>query len=228
MGHTRAPRSVGIIVDGNRRWAKSRNLPVTEWHVEGAANIKRVIRYARDAGVETLYFYVFSTENWSRAKAEVSALLGLLESWLERELQEVIEEGARVRFLGERSRFSKKMQALMQRMEDTSKANKGGTVAFCLSYGGRAEIVEAVNALLKSGVREANEAEFSRHLWSEGLPDPDLIIRTGGARRLSNFLTWQSVYSELFFTDTLWPEFGEAEFGRILKEYGDRERRWGT
>lgn len=216
------PEAVGIIMDGNRRWAKERGLPTPKGHQRGFEKLKDVARWAREAGVKELTVYAFSTENWNRSEAEVAYLLELLEHALTEGLGDIEEEG-RIRFIGQRERFSKEFREKMRAIEERTRENGDGTLVIALSYGGRAEILEAVRTLKG----DVTEETFKRAMWSGDLLDPDLIIRTGGEMRLSNFLTWGSAYSELMFTDTLWPDFGKDEFFSLLKAYEARERRIG-
>jgi undecaprenyl diphosphate synthase len=189
--------------------------------------LKDVARWAWKAEIEQVTVYAFSTENWERSKEEVRYLTEeLLEHALTTGLKELIEEGARVRFIGERERFSERFQRAMQTMEERTRDSRAGTLVVALSYGGRAEILGAVQKLIEDGV-PASEHALRERMWSAGLLDPDLIIRTGGEERLSNFLTWQSVYSELYFTRTLWPDFNEEEFRAICASVSARERRMG-
>ncbi len=220
------PRAIGIIMDGNRRWARERGLSTLEGHEAGAKRVPQLVRWARAAGVREVTLYAFSTENWNRAPEEVGYLMALFERFFKDSVKELSRENVRVRFVGERSRFSPSLQESMERLEQET-AGGDMTVAFALSYGGRAEILSAVNALVAGGKRDVTEEEFEAALWTRDLQDPDLVIRTGGDRRLSNFLPWQSVYSELFFTDTKWPDFSEEELALILEEFAARERRHG-
>ena len=220
-------RAVGVIMDGNRRWAKAKGLPSMAGHKEGFERLKSVARWARNLGIEQLTVYAFSTENWNRAKEEVRYLTDeLLEHALTTGLEELIEEGGCIRFIGERERFSQRFQDLMSGMEERTRDNEAGMLIIALSYGGRAEILSAVGRLIIEGASVSEETLHAR-MWSAGLQDPDLIIRTGGEERLSNFLTWQSVYSELHFTKTLWPDFSEEEFRTICKSVESRDRRMG-
>lgn len=223
----KGPRSVGIIMDGNRRWAKARNRPTLEGHKAGAEKIFEVARWAHEAGIEEVILYAFSTENWGRSEEEVNHLMGLAEKLFADELHRFQETGVRVRFIGDRARMSVRMQELMDAAEKETRDGSKGTIVFALSYGGRPEIVSAVNALLASGTERVTEEEFAQALSTRGLLEPDLILRTGGERRLSNFLPWQSAYSELFFLDTLWPDLSESEFGTVLAEFAERDRRHG-
>lgn len=221
------PTCVGIIMDGNRRWARERNLPVFEGHNEGYKKLQEVLRWAKEAGVPNLVTYAFSTENWQRPEEEVGYLMKLFRSILENETNKMVEERVRVRFIGDRTRFSEDIQRMMEQMETATAETYDITLHLLMSYGGRAEIVAATNALLKEGVIEVGEDTFAQKLWSHPMPDPDIIIRTGGERRLSGFLPWQSIYSELFFVDSFWPAFTKEEFDSILAEFAQRERRRG-
>lgn len=222
-----SPQCIGIILDGNRRWAKAHRLPTLEGHRRGYEKVEDIMRWAKEAGVSFVIVYAFSTENWSRSAEEISYLMGLFGEALTKQVQKLTREGVRVRCIGERARFSPELQELMRKAEEETAELPGPTLVLALSYGGRAEILQAVRRAVKEGAGDITEKEFSAHLWSAGVPDPDLIIRTGGEKRLSGFLTWQSVYSELFFTDTFWPDFSEEEFQNILKEFSARERRMG-
>jgi undecaprenyl diphosphate synthase len=225
MGDQKIPACVGIVLDGNRRWAKAKNLSTIEGHTKGLDNLELITRAAKEAGVGHLIVYAFSTENWNRSPEEVSGLMGLILTFAREHIERLITEGVRVKFIGERERLSREVRDAVQKIEHDSQAGKF-ILWVCLSYGGRAEIVEAAHKMQKSG-EEITEKTFANNLWTAEMPDPDLIIRTGGAQRLSNFLLWQSAYSELFFTDTYWPDFSEAELNNILKDYQQRERRMG-
>lgn len=221
--------SVGIIMDGNRRWAHARNLPTHKGHEEGAARVRDIVEASLEKGISCLYLYAFSTENWNRTKEEVGGLMRLLEQAFAERIADIEELGVRICVLGERERFSNTMQDLIDEAEERSKHNSALTVAFCLSYGGRREIAHAMNTLLaSSGSTSVSEDDIRAALWGADLPDPDLIIRPGGEKRLSNFLLWQGAYAELFFTDTLWPDFTKEEYSGILEEFVTRSRRKGT
>lgn len=220
--------SVGIIMDGNRRWARERNVPSKEGHIAGYTALVSLLReYARlrdEYGVYHYIFYAFSSENWKRTEDEVSGLLSLLKRALSEIEGEVarIDESPAIRFIGDLSRFEGSIQKEMKRIEEQTKDNRG-TVALALSYGGRDEIVRA----LKQNP-EATEEGISNILDTAGIPDPDIIIRTGGEKRLSNFLLWQAAYSEFFFIDTYWPDFTPDTLVECIKEYNTRERRHGV
>ncbi len=214
-------------MDGNRRYAKEQGLSSFEGHYAGFEKMREFLPWAEEAGVKELTLYAFSTENWNRKPEEVGYLMELFDKALSEWAEEVVERGTRLRFIGERDRFPEKLAKRMNELEARTKDATRGTIVLALSYGGRTEILSAVNELLSRGLDATDEAGFSSALWSAGLLEPDLIIRTGGEKRLSNFLTWQSVYSELSFTDTLWPAFSKEEFLAILADFAQRERRRG-
>lgn len=219
---------IGIILDGNRRWARAQNKPAVEGHREGYKKLQEVLRWARDAKIAHIVAYVFSTENWQRTEEEVGYLMKLFRSVLENETKKMVEERIRVRFVGDRTRFGEDLQEMMRKMEEeTAAAPYESTLHLAMSYGGRAEIVAAANELAGKEATLITEDVFARSLWSYPMPDPDIVIRTGGEKRLSGFLPWQSVYSELFFIDTFWPDFSKEEFETILAEFASRERRRG-
>ncbi|MHB1769549.1 MAG: polyprenyl diphosphate synthase [Minisyncoccota bacterium] len=219
---------VGIIMDGNRRWALSRGLSSMEGHTAGLKKAKDIVRHAFSHHVGTVILYAFSTENWNRSTEEVAYLMDLFGGAFVRELDELSREGIRVRFVGDSARLPEKLRTAMQKLEQQSiSAGSGKTLVIALSYGGRAEILAAANRLLAAKKENVSEADFSAALWSAGIKDPDIIIRTGGEKRLSNFLPWQSVYSEFFFSDSFWPDFSRAEFDAILASFAKRDRRRG-
>lgn len=220
-------QTIGIIMDGNRRWAKERGLPAWEGHRVGAERLKDLVHWARErGGISHLFFYAFSTENWGRDPKEIDYLFKLVEELFTSYTAEAEKENTRIRIVGQRKRFPPSLQRIFNDVELRTEHNTGITVWFGLSYGGRAEIVEAVNRALAAKA-EVTEEDFKKHLWTAEMPDADIIIRTGGERRLSGFLTWASVYSELFFSETAWPGFTKEEFFSILDEYQSRERRMG-
>jgi undecaprenyl diphosphate synthase len=229
MKNNQLIQCVGFIMDGNRRWAKERGLPTLEGHARGYENLKELMRVVHKAGIPHMVCYAFSTENWKRTEEEVGYLMKLLHHAL-MELPELIaKEGKRIniRVIGERQVLSKDLQEVIANVESKNYADPELTVWVALSYGGRLEIVDAVNRAVTQGV-SVTEESFEKLLWTHGMPDPDIIIRTSGEKRISNFLLWQSAYSEFFFTDTLWPDFGETEFQSILEDYANRERRKGS
>ncbi len=224
---THPPRCIGIIMDGNRRWARERGIPAVEGHRAGYAKLKEAASWCRDAGVQHLAVYAFSTENWNRTADEVSYLMDLFRIVFEKELSQVRAEGTAVHVIGQEDRLPKDMLDMVSEIHSTNPPDAAHHLWLCVSYGGRAEILAAVNALLASGAKSVSEDAFTRALWTADMPDPDIIIRTGGEHRLSGFLTWSSVYSELFFTKEYWPDLSKEHFLRILSDYALRERRLG-
>lgn len=222
-----APTCVGIIMDGNRRFARAQGRPIFDGHSEGYKKLEEVMRWAREAGIPHVVAYAFSTENWQRSEEEVGYLIKLFRSVLENETDKMTKEKVRVRFIGDRARFGEDLQQMMGKMEKETAIEHDITLHLLMSYGGRAEIVAATNALLMEKTATVTEDSFAQKLWAHPMPDPDIIIRTGGEKRLSGFLPWQSVYSELFFSDALWPDFSKEEFDSILAEFARRERRHG-
>lgn len=222
----KVPNCLGFIMDGNRRYAKEQGLDPILGHVAGKDKLIEVIKWTGEAKISHLVVYAFSTENWQRSEAEVEALMQLFSLVIE-EFKSHPEKGFKVRFIGRKKDFSADLQTAMSSLEE-DKGREGAalTLWIALSYGGRAEIVEAVNQAVRSG-EEVTEESFAKLLWAADMPDPDLIVRTGGEVRLSNFLPWQSVYSELHFTPTYWPAFTKEEFNSILEIYAARERRKG-
>lgn len=223
---TKSLECVGFIMDGNRRWAKEQGLATMVGHQAGEEKFYEVAGWVKETSIPNAVFYAFSTENWLRDTVEVSYLMQLFEVFITKMVVEVHTLQVRVRVIGERSRFSVVLQDLMDQLEAASAPYLGTTIWVALSYGGRAEIVAACNQAVALGV-PVDEHSFENLLSTAGMSDPDLIIRTGGDLRLSNFLPWQSVYSELFFTDTYWPAFTKDEFTRIVAQYADRQRRRG-
>lgn len=223
--HNAVPRHIAIIMDGNGRWAKKRGLPRRYGHRVGAKVFRRIATYCKEIGVQYITVYAFSTENWKRPQDEVEAIMELLSEYIDTALAEFEENRIRLCFLGDRTPLSDKLKAKMAEVEEKSK--KYTTVCnIALNYGGRAEILHAARALLEAG-EEPTEENFSRHLYTAGQPDPDLIIRPSGELRLSNFLLWQCAYSEFYFTDVLWPDFTPAELDRAVADYNGRKRRYG-
>ncbi len=228
------PAHVAIIMDGNGRWATSRGLPRTAGHRRGAEAVRRAVRGAAKLGVSYLTLYGFSSENWKRPAAEVDDLMGLLRLYLRAEIAALHKNGVRVKVIGDRSRLADDIVALIEKAETLTAGNTKLTVTAALSYGGRDEILEATKAIAAAAAageiepRDIDEALFSRHLYTRDLPDPDLLIRTSGEQRISNFLLWQSAYTELVFLDTLWPDFSESDLERAIEIYRRRERRYGA
>jgi len=221
------PRSVGIIMDGNRRWAKAKGLPTFEGHRVGYDKLTAVVNWCQKAGIGALTIYAFSTENWERTALEVGFLMNLFRTAIGKLVVDAQKTNTRLLFFGERTRLAPDICNALQSAEHVTGKNNSFTLGIALSYGGRAEILDAIHRIPKEQLATISEAAFSSLLWSHEIPDLDLIIRTSGEERLSNFLPWQSVYSELFFTETLWPDFTREEFMRILGEYAGRERRHG-
>jgi undecaprenyl diphosphate synthase len=226
----RIPQHVAIIMDGNGRWAEMRGLPRIEGHKRGAERTREVIAAAMEVGVRNLTLYAFSLENWQRPRDEVSTLMKLLEYYLKKEFSELIRRGVVFRTIGEIWRLPSNIQGLLKEAEENSANNQGLTLVLALSYGGRNEIIRAVRKAFTLGVKpeDITEEYFGSLLDTSGVPAPDLIIRSSGEKRMSNFLLWQAAYSELYFTETLWPDFTREEFFLALHDYQMRERRFGT
>ena len=227
------PKHVAIIMDGNGRWAKRRSLPRIMGHRAGADALRKVSRFAGHMGIEYITVYAFSTENWKRSDEEVSGLMSLLLDYLKNAEKELGGDEVCIRVIGDPSRFSDEIQQQIKRVESVTKDNKAVTVTLALNYGGRDELVRAVKAIAKdvqdgkTTIDRIDEETVSHHLYTYDMPDPDLVIRTSGELRLSNYLLWQTSYSELYFTDTLWPDFDEKEFTKAIDAYLSRSRRFG-
>ena len=230
MPEAARPRHVAIIADGNRRWARERGLPVLAGHVQGIEAIRPIVRRARDLGVQTLSVYTFSTENWTRPGEEVSGLFGLIDGAVRQYTDELIEEGVRVRVIGRLHEAPGDVQRSIRAAEERTAAGHRLTLNICFNYSGRAEIVDATRALVAAGAdpNEVDEAHFAEHLYTAGQPDVDLLIRTGGDQRTSNFLIWQAAYAELVFTPKWWPDFCVEDLEAAIDEYARRERRFGS
>ena len=220
---------VAIILDGNGRWAMSRGLPVAEGHREGTRALRRTVEAAIDLGIGSLVVYGFSTENWTRPPDEVDSLMEIFGETIDRELPDLAKQGVRVRFLGRRDRAPEELQEKMADLEARTGTNDRLDLWIAFDYGGRAELADAAKRLVQAGIppEEIDEDTFARALYEPDLPDPDLLIRTAGDQRISNFLLWQLAYAELVFVETTWPDFGEAELRAALTEYATRERRFG-
>ena len=227
------PRHVAIIMDGNGRWAKARGLPRVAGHRRGADAVRRVIRGAGELGIPMLTLFAFSTENWTRPADEVSDLMGLLRHYLRNELEELSRNGARLRVIGDRDRLARDIVSDISDAEARTHANSRIDVNICINYGARDEILRAARNLARQAVsgeitpEQIDERRFESQLLTAGLPDPDLLVRTSGEQRISNFLLWQCAYAELVFVDTLWPDFGKEHLERAIAEFRRRERRYG-
>jgi undecaprenyl diphosphate synthase len=221
---------VAIIMDGNGRWAKARGLPRVAGHREGAKAVRRTIEAAIDLGVRYLTLFAFSSENWQRPADEVADLTFLMKHYLRSELAELHEKGVKLVVIGERERFGNTLAEELDAAESKTRANTKLTLVMAISYGGRAEIVAAARRAIAAGLtpKELTEQSFTGFLSTVGVPDPDLLIRTSGEQRISNFLLWQIAYAEILFTPTLWPDFGATEFAAALENYATRERRFGA
>ena len=227
------PQHVAIIMDGNGRWAKERGLPRVEGHRQGAESVKNVVKAAGELGIKFITLYAFSVENWNRPKDEVDTLMKYLLRFLKRELGEMSKNNIRLQAIGQLWRLPENIQEQLQKTTQATAKNNGITLTLALSYGGRTEIVDAVRQIareVKAGKLDAgeiNEQVIAHHLYTHGTPDPDLLIRTSGELRVSNFLLWQISYAEFVVTKTLWPDFGRREFHAALEEYSQRQRRYG-
>jgi undecaprenyl diphosphate synthase len=219
-------RTVAIIMDGNGRWAERQGLPVAEGHRAGTKALRRTVEAAIDLGLETLIVYAFSTENWSRPEGEVEDLMEIFGETIERELPDLARQGVRARFLGRRDRAPDELRTQMEGLEEETAHNDRLNLWIAFDYGGRAELIEAARRLVEAGV-EPDEESLRANLYAPELPDPDLLIRTSGELRISNFLLWQLAYSELVFLDVLWPDFGSRELEDALAAYAQRRRRFG-
>lgn len=220
------PNHIAIIMDGNGRWAKKRGLPRTFGHKEGAAALRKIITYAAKIGVKYLTVYAFSTENWKRSQEEVSALMFLFKSYIKSEEKNIMDNNIRFMVSGRKDNVSDSLLEAIDKLQEKSKNNTGLTFNIAFNYGGRAEIVDAVNKILQSGKSSISEDEFTKYLYND-IPDPELLIRTSGELRISNFLLWQIAYSEIYITDTLWPDFNEEELEKAIESYTRRDRRFG-
>lgn len=229
-GESSLPRHVAIIMDGNGRWASQRGLPRLEGHRAGARGIRKVVKAFADQGVKYLTLFAFSTENWSRPLEEIAGLVQLVAESVDREARFFHRHNIKLRHIGKLDRLPLELRRKVEAAIELTGNNTGMTLCLAFDYGGRSEIVDAVRHINKDGVsaKDITEATFSRYLGTRDIPDPDLIIRTGGEVRLSNFLLWQAAYSELYFTPVLWPDFSEKEIDEALLDYGQRQRRFGN
>jgi undecaprenyl diphosphate synthase len=226
---TDTARAIAIILDGNARWAEQRGLSIADGHRAGTRAVRRTVEAAIDLGVRSLALYAFSTENWTRPVAEVDALMEIFDETIDRELPELAREGVRTRFVGRRDRAPEALRGKMEALEAQTARNDRLQLWIAFDYGGRAEIVEAVRRLLAAGADpdDVDEDRFRSYLYAPEMPDPDLVIRTSGESRMSNFFLWQSAYAELVFVDRLWPDFGEDDLRSALDDYASRRRRFG-
>ncbi len=227
MSEMKIPRHIAIIMDGNGRWAKKRLLPRTAGHKVGLDTFVDTVDSCSDMGIEYLTVYAFSAENWNRAPEEVKALMELMSQGIVKYEPEMVRKNIRLKLLGDIDRFEEKYKSALLGVEKRLENNDGMTLCICLSYGGRQEIVHAFNELAKEGKTNITEEDIEHHLYSKGVPDPDLVIRTSGEYRISNFLLWQSAYAEYYFADCFWPDFDKKELLKAIESYSKRERRYG-
>ncbi|NDJ86309.1 MAG: isoprenyl transferase [Chloroflexi bacterium] len=225
----RVPQHIGIIMDGNGRWAKARGLNRSDGHRQGVENLRQILEACGDFGVKFVTIYAFSTENWRRPRAEVQFLLRIIDYYIDRELQALHEKGVQLRHVGDPSELSPRLQRKIQKAIDLTRDNTKLVLNVAFNYGGRAEIVKAVQDIIRDGIpaEDVTEATINHYLYTSGQPDPDLIIRTGGEMRLSNFLVWQSTYAEFYSTPTYWPDFDREALYKAIEFYSSRERRFG-
>lgn len=228
MQNIKIPRHIAFIMDGNGRWAKKRLLPRKAGHREGVSALRRMVDECEKAGVEMVSFYAFSTENWTRPQDEIDALFKMVKEFADKHLGEYVKRGLRIMFMGDLTKLPKDTVDSLKKILSEAKDNKGMIVNIALNYGGRDEIVHAVNKIISAGVREINKDVLSDCMYTGGLPDPDVIVRSSGEKRLSNFMLWQAAYSELIFLDEYWPDFDAAVFKKIIEEYSKRDRRYGN
>ena len=223
------PQHIAIVMDGNRRWARNRHLPAIAGHRAGVETIRRTVRAARERGVEYVTLFSFSTENWTRGEEEVGALMALLEETIRRETKTLVEDGVRLKVIGRLGELSERLQKAIAGSVEATSGGTRGTMTLAFNYGGRAEIVDAVRRLVDDQVpaAEVDEAALAKRLYAPDHPDPDLLIRTGGELRVSNFLLWEVAYAEMWATQVLWPDFSVADLDAALDSYAKRERRFG-
>ncbi len=223
----RMPKHIAFIMDGNGRWAKKRLLPRKAGHKQGVEAMRRVVDWCDAHAIECVTFYAFSTENWQRPQEEIDALFELIDKFADREMQNYVSRGFRIRILGDLTQLPPHTREVLAKIIEQARTNTGLCVNIAINYGARQEIVQAVNRILRSGLREIDAQMLSDCLYTGGQPDPDVIVRTGGEKRLSNFLLWQSAYSELVYLDTYWPDMDDAAMERIVADYSSRDRRYG-
>lgn len=229
MNQNQGLTHLGIIMDGNRRWAKKQGLPSLEGHRQGYNQMKKVTKWCIKRGIKILTVFAFSTENWNRKKTEVSYLMNLFRQALSKDIEEINQQGVKVKVIGQKERLAPDIQKMIKQAEAKTKNNKKLLFNVAISYGGRPEILAAVKKIFKAKIPAAKITEdlISRNLWTDGIPDPDVIVRTSGEQRISGFLTWQGVYAELIFIKKHWPDFSEKDLDKIIAEYNRRQRRFG-
>lgn len=233
INRKKLPGHIAIIMDGNGRWASKRGLPRSMGHREGSSNLKRIVNFCSEIGIKYLTVYAFSTENWKRPKSEVDTLMSLLEEYLKTADTELKGKNVRIKVIGDVTRLPESIQKEIKRVADSTSSNTGLTLVIALNYGGRDEIINAVKMISRDveqgvlKVEDINAELFSNRLYTSGIPDPDLLIRTSGEQRISNFFLWQSAYTEFWYTDVLWPDFSERDIVKAIKDYQKRSRRFG-
>ena len=220
-------RHVAIIMDGNRRWAKEHNLPSAFGHKKGVESLKKIVQFADDVGLKYITVYAFSTENWKRTQEEVDFLMNLLATTIKTELNELSEKNVKMSYIGDLTKLNKHLQEILHDSEEKTKNNTGVNLQIAINYGSRDEIVHAANEIIKQGIKEVNEEIFGSFLYTKNIPNPDLLIRTGGEMRISNYLLWQIAYSEIYVTKKYWPEFDEDALCEAISAFGERQRRYG-
>ena len=228
--NVKGPRHIAIIMDGNGRWAKKHHLPRMAGHRAGTENLRQIIKACVEFGVQYLTIYAFSTENWKRPQDEVEGLMQILSESIAKELEELHREGTRLIHIGRLEKLGEPLRSQVERAMQLTRKNRRLTLCIAWNYGGRDEIVHAVQQMMKSGIapEQVNEEQVAAHLFTAGIPDPDLVIRTSGEMRISNFLLWQSAYAEWYFTPVLWPDFNKEELRKAIQAYHQRERRFGA
>ncbi|RUM58194.1 MAG: isoprenyl transferase [Persephonella sp.] len=224
----KVPTHVSIIMDGNGRWAKRRGLPRYEGHKEGAKALEKILTFASDLGIQWLSVFAFSTENWKRPKEEIEVIMSLLVEYINTKLDKLLEKNIRLRFMGRLNQLSDETLQSIKEGEEATKECNGMNFVITLNYSGRAEIIDAINKILKDKKESISIDEFKNYLYIPEMPEPDLLIRTSGELRISNYMLWELAYTELYFTDVLWPDFNEEEFLKALYSYQFRERRFGS
>ena len=222
-------KHIAIIMDGNRRWAKEHNMPSAAGHKRGVTSLRNVVRACDEFGVKYLTVYAFSTENWKRTKEEVDFLMDLVAVTLKNELDDMDKEGVKISFIGDSSKLSDKLQKITSNAQEKTKNNNGVNLQIALNYGSRDEIIHAVKSIVDAGIKseDINEQVISEHLYTSGIPNPDILIRTGGEKRISNYLLWQIAYSEVIVVDEYWPEFDKCSLAKCIEEFSRRQRRYG-